>query len=223
MTLKGISQRMKRLLSPDPDHFLRSVSAVIHVGANTGQERDHYEHLGLRVLWIEPIPEVFGELTNNISKLPKQQAIQALVTDEDNKQYSFNIASNNGASSSILELKDHKDIWPQVEFVETISLRSKTLTSLLHEEGIDPSSFGALILDTQGSELLVLKGAVPILKHFSFIKTEVADFESYSGCCRLDDLNQFMKMHGFRPYFRQAFATRKEGGTYYDVTYKREV
>jgi len=221
MILKRILNKFRKLLARDPDRFLRSISAVIHVGANTGQERDRYEDLGLCVLWIEPIPKAFEELKSNISQFPKQQAIQALITDEDNKTIRFNIASNNGASSSILELKEHKDICPNVEFVETMELKSKTLVSLLKEHNIDASSFGALIMDTQGSELLVLKVATSILKHFTFIKSEVADFESYSGCCKMNDLDKFMRIHGFRPYSRHAFAHRKEGGTYYDVTYKR--
>jgi FkbM family methyltransferase len=215
MALKRIINRFRKLLKllkRDPDRFLRSVSAVIHIGASTGQERDYYDKLGLRVLWIEPIPTVFEQLKTNISKLPRQQAIKALVTDKDNKTYKFNIASNDGESSSILELQGHKDIWPQIEFVETIELKSKTLESLLKDHNVDSSSFDVLIIDTQGSELLVLKGAVPILKHFSFIKTEVADFESYSGCCKLDDIDQFMEAHNFQQYSRHAFAHRNEGG-----------
>ena len=178
--------------------------------------------MGLRVLWVEPIPKVFEELKSNVSQLPRQRAIQALVTDRDNETCQFHIANNNGASSSILELKDHKCIWPNVEYTETVALVSTTLSSLVREQDIDPSLFDALIMDTQGSEMLVLKGAEPILKHFKFVKTEVADFESYAGCCQLADLGRFMTLHGFREYSRHAFARRSKGGAYYDVTYKRK-
>ena len=34
------------------DVFLKSVSGVIHVGANTGQERDLYAKYHLDVVWI---------------------------------------------------------------------------------------------------------------------------------------------------------------------------
>lgn len=219
---KTIWERTRRLFTLSPNRFLRQVSGVIHVGANTGEESGKYEKLGLRVLWVEPIPKVFEELERNISQLPRQRAIKALVTDRDNETYQFHIANNNGASSSILELKDHKDIWPDVVYTETISLVSTTLSSLLREQVIDPSSFDALIIDTQGSELLVLKGAEPILKNFKFVKTEVADFESYAGCCQLADIEQFMTQHGFREFSRNAFARHTKGGAYYDITYKRK-
>ena len=173
------------------------------------------------MLWIEPIPEVFEILQENIKAFPKQSAIQHLISDCDDKEYQFHISSNDGLSSSMLDFKQHKDIWPDVDFTSTISLRSTTLTSLLQREQIDPSRYQALIMDTQGSELLVLIGAIPVLSHLSFIKTEVADFESYAGGCQLADINSFMAEHGFREHFRRTFASRIEGGNYYDITYRK--
>jgi FkbM family methyltransferase len=204
-----------------PDRFLQRVSGVIHVGANTGQERDIYKRHGLRVLWIEPISEVFETLKTNLKEYPLQSALQSLVTDQDNAEYAFHISNNNGQSSSILELKLHKDIWPEVSSIKTVTLRSTTLVSLLRKERIDVNDYDALIIDTQGSELLVLKGAATMLRKLKFIKTEVADFESYERCCQLKDIDQFLKEQGFSEYSRREFAKRPNGGTYYDVTYER--
>jgi hypothetical protein len=83
------------------------------------------------------------------------------------------------------------------------------------------SRYDALIMDTQGSELLVLKGAEPLLQHFRFVKTEAADFESYKGCCTVEDLTHYLGGHGFAPVRKGRFATRKQGGAYYDVLYAR--
>jgi hypothetical protein len=115
----------------------------------------------------------------------------------------------------------HKEVWPDVAYAKTITLRSTTLATLLSSQGIDPAEYGALVMDTQGSELLVLKGAEPILKNFRYIKTEVADFEAYQGCCQLTDLDVLLTSHGFREISRRAFAKRAAGGNYYDVTYQR--
>lgn len=203
------------------DGFLRDVTGVIHVGANCGQEREQYSELGLQVIWIEPIPEVFKALKRNIKPFDNQVAYQELVTDADGKEYQFHISNNNGASSSILELKQHKDIWPNVDYTNSITLNSITLTSLLKREGIDPSNYQALIMDTQGSELLVLQGSVELLQNFEFIKTEVSDFESYKDCCQLNDIAEFMAEHGYVEFSRNKFATREAGGNYFDIVYKR--
>jgi FkbM family methyltransferase len=219
--VKAVLRWLRSILKRDPDKFLRKVSGVIHVGANTGQERDLYKKYDLRVVWVEPIPNVFETLTANLIGFPQQRAFQYLVSDLDDTEYQFHVANNNGASSSILDLKLHKDIWPDVTYERTIRLRSKTLVSLLKEEHIEPGGYDALIMDTQGSELLVLKGAVPILQNFIYIKTEVPDFEAYAGCCQFSEVSAFLSHHGFREYSRYQFAQRAEGGKYYDVVYKR--
>jgi len=204
-----------------PDRFLHHVDGVIHVGANCGRERDTYETFALEVLWVEPIPEVFGRLQQNVRGYERQRAVMALVTDVDGREYDFHLASNNGASSSILELADHRGLWPDVEYTSTMKITSTTLPSLLAREGLDPARYQALILDTQGSELLILRGAEPILRGFEYVKTEVADFESYAGCCRLDEMNAFMRDHGFRLIATSRFAGRADLGNYYDVVYRR--
>ena len=122
----------------------------------------------------------------------------------------------------ILDLALHRDIWPEVTYSAAIELNSVTLPALVEKERLDLADYDALVLDTQGSELLVLRGAAPILTSFSYIKVEAPDFEAYSGCCQVDDLAEFLKMYGFRERLRRKFAVRRQGGTYYDVLYERD-
>jgi len=214
-------RRLRRLFSPDPNRFLRSTRGVIHVGANVGQERELYRRHGLDVLWVEPIPDVFARLAANISGLPRQRALECLVTDRDDATYEFHVSNNDGESSSILDLKQHRDIWPTVDFTRTITLNSSTLATLLRRENVDVARYDALVMDTQGSELLVLRGADPVLSRFKFIKTEVPDFEAYAGCAKLEDIERFLLERGFVEIARNCFASRSGGGNYYDVVYGR--
>lgn len=219
---KAIERRIKFLLKKNPEKVFKKIKGIIHVGANTGQEIQLYKKYNLSVAWIEPIPEVFEALKSNIKDAPKQIALNGLVTDIDDKEYQFHLANNNGASSSILDLNLHKDIWPGIFFEKTIKLYSKTLPSLLEVNNINISEYDMLVLDTQGSELLVLKGAIPILKNFKYIKTEAPDFESYKGCCQVKDLSSFLLQYGFIEFSRCKFATHPKVGGYYDVIYKKK-
>jgi FkbM family methyltransferase len=194
---------------------------VIHVGANSGQERELYARHGLDVIWIEPIPEVFARLKANLRSYPRQRALQYLVTDRDGAHYDFHIANNEGQSSSILELGQHRDIWPDVKYERRITLKSTTLTTIVERESIDLRNYEALVMDTQGSELMVLKGAEQILDCFAYIKTEVADFESYKGCAKLFELETFLNARGFRRRHCHPFASRRGGGSYYEMIYKK--
>jgi FkbM family methyltransferase len=205
----------------DPDSFLKMLSGVIHVGANMGQERDAYAKNNLDVVWVEPIPEIFKKLTDNLEGYSRQHAYQYLITDKDGEEYEFHISNYEGQSSSILELHQHKDVWPDVYFQRNIFLTSITLKAMVEKEKIEIEKYNALIMDTQGSELLVLKGAGDLLNKFQFIKLEVPDFESYQGCPQVTDIEEFLRPYGFREYSRNRFAVRSEGGSYYDILYKK--
>ena len=201
--------------------FLKNVSGVIHVGASLGQEREVYNQYNLDVVWVEPIPRVFGLLKRRIRDYPKQQAFRYLVTDEDDKEYEFHLSSNRYESSSILEFNDHKDLWPNITYVETINLKGITLPTLLQRENIDISRYDALVLDTQGTEMLILEGSVPILDNFRYIKTEAFNFEAYKDCCVLKDIELFMEQHRYKEIARRNFAYKKGRNHGYDIVYEK--
>lgn len=218
-TLTG---RLRWAFASRAERFLDNARGVVHVGANIGQERDTYALCGLPVIWVEPVADIYARLCQNISAYPKQQAFCRLVTDRDGARYNFNIASNGGGSSSIFDLKLHRDIWPNVRFEESVELESITLTTLFAREHLDAQQYDVLVMDTQGSELLVLQGAEAMLGHFHYIRTEAADFEAYAGCCQVDDLVDYLGKHGFRELHRQSFAERAAGGRYYEVLFERK-
>jgi len=201
------------------DWHLRRVSGVIHVGANTGQERDVYASFKLDVLWIEPIPSLFDELCKNIIALPEQRALNYLITDRDGAEYAFNVANNGGASSSILELDRHTEIWPEVRFVSKMTLKSVTLDTLLGTE----NRYQALVLDTQGTELLILKGATGLLSTMRYVTVEAADFESYIGCARVDDIVKFLNGFAFKLVQKHKFAELPQGGQYFQLLFRKQV
>jgi FkbM family methyltransferase len=201
--------------------YLRKIRGVIHIGANAGQERDLYDAFGLHVIWIEPIPEVFEALKINISGFPKQRAYKYLVTGEDGKAYKLHIADNSGASSSILDLSKHTEMYPEIAFKDVITISGTSLGSILAAERTNIRHFAAIVLDTQGSELEILKGATSILPHFRFVKVEVPDFEAYKNCCQIGDLSAFMSSNNFRERSRHLIKHAPGVGSYFDVIYER--
>lgn len=212
---------LRRIVERCRSRFLRTARGVIHVGANTGQERDLYAYHGLDVLWIEPVPEAFAVLEQNLRGFKRQTAVQSLVTDVDDAAYDFHIANNGGQSSSLFDFGGHKEIWPTVAYKESIRVRGVTLPTLLKRKGIDPSRFDVLVMDVQGAELLVLRGAESLLPGWSAIKAEAADFDAYLGGARLADLDGFLRARGFDERRRHCFARRKGGGAYYEVLFTR--
>lgn len=166
---------------------------------------------------------MFQTLTQNLKGYPEQKAANALVTDKEGELYKFNISSNSEASSSIYDLREHKQLWPEVVFTNTVHLKSTTLPTVVRDAGMSGVAFDALILDVQGAELLVVKGAGQVLDSIRFIKAEAADFESYRGGCTAATLSKALEERGFRIHMKERFASKEGVGSYYNIIYCRNV
>lgn len=206
-----------------PDRFLKGGRGVIHIGANKGQERELYSGYGLKVVWIEPIPDIFRELQSNIAGFPDQAAYNALIAEKDGIQYQFHISDNEGSSSSILEAnRELVYEWKTVNFPTSIELESLSLPTFLRSNAIDVASYDMLVLDTQGAELMILRGAQEILRQFRYVQCEAVNYEVYSGCCLLADLDAYMSKQGFRQTGRFVLSRAAKGGRQWDVLYRRD-
>ena len=188
---------LKRLYLGPFDSFLKEVNGVIHIGANEGQEREHYSKYGLqKVLWIEADPEAFKKLKKNIKNIKNQTALNYLVLDKK-KINNFYISNANGNASSILEFSTHKKMYPDVKYIKKISLMSYTLCNIIKKDKISIKDYQTLILDTQGSELQILKGANKLLKNFKYIKLEASNFELYKNNPVLKEIADYLKNYNF--------------------------
>ena len=202
--------------------FLNQNKGVIHVGANGAQEASVYKRHGLDVIWIEPITERFKVCVKKLkSNFPKQRVINYLVSDKDHQLHDFYIADNHGASSSILEPVEHKITHPHILFPSTVKMQSLTLDSIIKAEGVDKNYYTNLVMDTQGSELLILKGAINYLENCGSIILEAANFEAYKGCPKVIDFDYFLSKHGFKKTEESCFNSWEGGRRYYDILYTR--
>ena len=213
--ISGMQRRLTGALYGD---FLKRVRGVVHVGANIGNERDLYAEHGLKVIWIEPNPEVFAKLVENIRGFPDQKAINALITNEDGALSALHISNDDGYCSSILDLHQIKDALPYITFTHDISMRSSRLPTALAD--INLSEYDALILDTQGTELLILQSATAILGGFEYIQVEAANFGAYRNCPTVDSFNTFLRQHGFR-LVHKGLVFRAGRREYFDLLFQR--
>ena len=217
---KKIRRKAKPYFQIYVDQYLKKTSGVIHVGANSGQERFVYAQNNLSVLWIEPVTKYYLMLKNNIKNLTDQRALQYLITNKDDEKIKFYVSNDNGGSSSIFKIHHLDKLWRGVKHEKSILMKSITLDSLMIRENIN-ENYDALVLDTQVSELLVLEGASTLLKKIKYIKTEVADFEAYQNGCQFKDIDIFLAGHGFKQARQHKFRSKDNIGSYYDILYKK--
>ena len=186
---------------PFVDQFIHkydlNVERVFHIGANDGAEAKHYSQRGIETYFFEAIPSVYEKLTANCAAFPDQHAIQACLSDEVG-EVEFNVASNRGRSSSMLELGEHAEIFPTVAYVDKVTLKTERLDDLI-ADGRAPSDVDVAVLDVQGAEIKVMSGAPEFLasQRLKGLCLEASIADLYVGGAGVADLIKFLEPHGF--------------------------
>ena len=171
---------------------------IIHGGAHEAEEMSVYEQVGAKNrIWIEGNTRLCENLKTRLKITHKQDiVIDALLWSESGIKFNFNI-TNNGQSSSILELWKHKDYYPQIEYIEFQEKESTTLDDLFVKNNLNIDSYDFLNLDLQGVELDVLKGFKNNLNKIKYVYTEINTGEVYKNCSKLHDIDDYLKESGF--------------------------
>ena len=120
----------------------------------------------------------------------------AVITDIDNEDITFNIA-NNGQSSSVLQFCTHAFEHPSVVYIDTIETKSITIDTFFEQNQIDSSKLNFWNMDIQGAELLALKGGTKNIPNATVIYLEVNEKELYKNCGLIYDIDELLSSYGF--------------------------
>lgn len=186
------------------------LKGVIHVGAHRGEELAEHVALGAKkIVWIEANPEVYPELLVTLEKSSAVENIpfNALCLDVDDKEVEFHLVysphagyfKGNKGSSSILEpLSWMRNRWLRRRHNRSLKLKTVKLDTLLERNSLVFEDYDLLELDTQGSELLVLKGAEKVLEVVDYISIEVTYKDAlYKDNPLFEEVNRFLEGKGF--------------------------
>lgn len=180
------------------EHFELPKGGVIHIGAHEAQEANAYAENRLEpVLWFEAIPILVERARVHLTQYPNQEIHDALLWSESGQQKVFNLASNDLGSSSVFNFHLHSASYPEVKMSDSLSLVTTTLDVEVSRSSKMSQGMSYLVLDVQGAELEVLKGAINTLQQFQVIMSEVSTRELYKGAPVYSDLVEWLCDHGF--------------------------
>ena len=169
---------------------------IIHIGAHLMEERDVYLQNEIEnIVWIEANPEVFSKI-KHVNNNSNEYAFNQAITDVDFENVELKV-TNNGQSSSILDLYLHKKYHPNIYVINTISVLTITMNSLLMNKNFNIDNYDFINLDIQGAELLALKGSGNLLNKVKYIYTEVNINDIYKNCALLDQIDDYLKDFNF--------------------------
>lgn len=198
----------KNLETPNIEivNYLQKSVGVLHLGAHRGSERFVYDWFGKRVVWIEANPSIYVNLKQNLSEFKFQNCYLALLHSHSKENLKFYLSSNDNASSSIFDFTTkfkNKEIFFQnkkrdIKMTDFIKLETITLDDLVSKHNIDLNQYSHWVIDVQGSELELFKGAVNSLKLCKSIVVEVSLEEFYENGAKFNDVKKFLFEQNFK-------------------------
>lgn len=175
------------------DFFIYRAKGVLHIGAFDGKQfARHYSDFGKPVIWIEANDSIFPVLKKHIEVFPNQRAFNLLLGSKncESEFYEF----TNLGSSSIYPI-NKQNPW-DLSFKTLRRLRMSTLAKNFTEQ--DLLDFDFWVIDTQGAELEVLKGAGKLLQNCCrWLYVEVSNNTEFQGGAEFTEVSRFLSEHGF--------------------------
>lgn len=172
---------------------------LLHVGAHNAEELSEYLLNGFAeknpLIWVEAQPSLVQHLRENLD--PKLNKIyEAVAWNESNIVRTFNVTSKT-ASSSLFELGEHKNVYPEIGVESTMEVRTKRLDEVLDIE----DEFDFVVLDIQGAEYQAIQGLGTRMNEVNWVYTEVSSNPLYKGATLFKEIEELMNSLGFKRIF----------------------
>lgn len=182
------------------------VRGVLHIGGHIGEEAETYDALGIkRQFWVEPQPHVFDRLVAATRHNPAAQHAH-VACGPVRGVMSLNViprGDENHGMSSFLKPTAQVLEAEGAYLLESIEVPVIPLDDLVLERDLKPDEYNLLVMDTQGFELEILKGAQSTLAHIDYVYTEVSRTPLYEGSCVESEIDEFLGPFGLiRVYSR---------------------
>ena len=201
--LSFLGFKILRLRSLEPGHSqiikTSNVDLVIDVGANKGQYASALFKQGYvgDILSFEASSSVYDRLILEASSNARWRVNRRAALGASPGTVSFNIAGNEGLSSSVLQMgATHLASVPDSQYIATETVE---MTTLAHEMSSDIKSYKRVFLklDVQGYEKEVLAGALPILPYIFGVQIELSTTSLYEGDETFEYFFEFFERKGF--------------------------
>lgn len=180
------------------------IKGIMHIGAHHAEEADEYKNYAEKVVWFEAHPAYARQMQARLESFQNQIGFTALLSDVSGEKVDFWITADEFASS-VLKPAYHQIQNPHAPITDKITLETEKFNLLwpLLEAAydVDIVDYNMLVLDTQGSELKVLKGMGDYVSAFSIIQAEYSTVEFYEDGPRLEDIDAYLKEYGFTRVF----------------------
>lgn len=219
----------------DPDSHLYSATAfikkqklpasaeiIIDVGGANGGTSVYFANAfpGHQVYCIEPNARMLPFLKKVEAETPGI-VVKPLALSSRSGEATLHVTAND-LSSSLNEIdfealkKTPADFQARLQEDQQITVRLSSLDEEFEDQG------GVLLikLDTQGTEIEILKGGVETLKRTRFVLIEMNNHHLYKNTCQYYEVDEFLRSHSFKLADIIVAYRGDDGVSEYDALYR---
>ena len=179
-----------------------NINLIFDIGANDGEFAKTISNSGYkgRIISFEPTTDAYKSLKVNASKYSNWAVYDQVAVGNENSIIEINIAGNNAASSSILQMGEtHKESAPKSKYIGVENVRQIKLDSIFKKYFKNEGQV-MLKIDVQGYEEQVLLGIQKYIKDIQIIKLECSLVSLYEKDKTFEFYFDWMKELGYTLY-----------------------
>ena len=172
-------------------------ATLVHVGAHEAEEWSAYSELGWgesSLVWVEALPNKCDELVQRFAQYTTIDVVSGIAWDTSDLLVQFNVMSN-VQSSSALAPREHLEVYPDIQVIEQLNLKTIRLDSVASIAAIDKIEL--ICLDVQGAELRALAGLGVLIQQTMAVYSEVSTRELYEGGHSFAEIDAWLSHQGF--------------------------
>jgi FkbM family methyltransferase len=176
---------------------LPSMAVIVDVGGNVGQFATVARHNfpDALIFSFEPLPDAGEKLRDLFATDVRFESFALALCDTDGT-VPFHVTGADDSSSLLPVAARQVSEFPATRGVDTLSVTTARLDDVLAGRTL-PEGPLLLKVDTQGTELAVLRGAPKLLERATHAIIEVSFVELYEGQDDAADITTFLVEHGW--------------------------
>ena len=176
------------------DKYKMTFKGAIAAGVHWAEEHNDYLKAGIdKFVYIEPCTDAFDVLVGKFLNNASVTLFKVACGEQEGEFDMYVSKDNQGQSNSLLKPELHIFQHPEVKFNEMETVKVMPMDKL----EFDRKDYNLLVMDVQGAEGMVLKGAKETLPFIDYIYTECNRDETYSGNMQIDEMDEFLAEFGF--------------------------
>ncbi len=172
------------------------VNGAIHIGAGDAPERNLYSSIDVPCIWIDANRQSVDNLRNLSADVAIHRFHHAFISDKTQKDCFFP-STDNPRYSSKFGFDQITNVFADAQQGEMIEVDALTLRDFADKNQVDLQKYNYLVLDTCGSEYLILSESVDILDNFDFIRVSCPDFSAYHWSPTVTEVFSLLTNYGY--------------------------